>query len=638
MPKFWFWLVVLVPALAYTLLLIFSPGRVLGWERAASVSLAQVWPLALGFVLYAIIGHFAFQLTQSHTRRRTMAFFLALFFVGSIGLQIAATAVVEPYPLRGIMHRQYSQFSSGYFTVGARIADAAEFIDHFVDTAPTFPIHPRFNPPALPLVFWASTRLASSFPTLAQSLAPTLRPLACFDELPTPLSDTQILGGFIGSVIEILLATLVLVPLYGFVSRNFGQRAGLLAAWLYPITACMLMWVSRFNRAYPLLAVAAIWLCDLALASPPPAPVRRIAFFFLMGLVLALGLFFTVANAALLPLAGLYALVRVWERQQSPIAVAARLTRQLVTPLATVALGFTSFWAVLVVGFGFDPIGSYRTTMNQHFTLDRPYWPWALYSALDIFNFIGLPLAAIASLAMWRKWAALAAAFSVPIAIMAVTRLAHDETGRLLMYFAPLAVALAAAYLHDKSAAIRGVVIGATLVQLFVHIVLLRVIGYGTDPLTVPNATLPVDAVRAEIRYERAGQVQLLGYNLPQSLKAGAHNAITLYWKLDSTAPLTTSYKVFIHIAPDLEDQSRVVNADGKPLNWALPTTCWQPGATLADRYEFVVDANAQAGEYLVLVGLYNEFSNQRAHIHTAQRAKHNAVALPQRLRVVAQK
>ena len=629
-----FWAAVLGPALVYTAALILGQQRVLGWERAQSITLAQVAPLALAYGIYLLMGHLLFNGTTDQTSRKTIGLYLIMLCITGIGLQIAATAVVEPYPLHGILQRQYSQFSSGYFTVGARIDNAATFLANFVHNAPSYPIHPQFNPPAIPLVFWFSTRLAEWLGPLNATLGPALRPLACFDELPTPLSDVQIVGGLIGSLIEIVLATVVVFPLYGFTRRLAGRRAAMLAAWLYLTTACVLMWVSRFNRAYPLIVISCLWLCEMLIQRLTQPNKGRFVPALLIGLLLALGLFCTVANAPMFVIIGVYLAVRVWQHHARAAPLLRRDIAHWGLQLAAIALGFVVFWAVLIIGFHYDPIGTYRASMNQHFTLDRPYWPWALFSALDIFNFIGLPIVAIAVLTLWRKQPALAAAFIAPIAILSITRLAHDETGRLLMYFAPLAVALAASHLSTQSAPIRSIVIGVTVLQLFTHIALLRVISYGTEPLSILSATLPADLIPTNIRFERNGEIELLGYTLKSTLKPNDAANITYYWKLDSTEPLSHSYKIFTHVAPALDDQTRVANADGKPLNWALPTTCWRPGIVLRDPHSFTVDANAAPGDYLVLVGLYSEFTNQRAFVNTAQRAMNNAVELPQKLAV----
>ena len=633
-----FWLAVLGPALVYTAALILGQQRVLGWERAQSITLAQIVPLALAYLIYMLMGHLLFIGTTESTSRKTIGLYLALLCIAGIGLQIAATAVVEPYPLRGILQRQYSQFSSGYFTVGARIDNATTFLAEFVNNAPNYPIHPRFNPPALPLVFWFSTRLAEALGPFSASLAPALRPLACFDELPTPLSNVQIVGGLIGGLIEIALATVVVFPLYGLTRKLAGRRAAMLAAWLYLATACVLMWVSRFNRAYPLIVITGLWLCEMLVQRLTQPSRSKLLPAVLIGLLLALGLFCTVANAPMFAIIGIYLAVRVWQSREHAAARITPITRHEITQwllqIGAIGIGFGLFWAVLIVGFHYDPIGTYEASMNQHFTLDRPYWPWALYSALDIFDFIGLPVVAIAVLTQWRKHPALAAAFIVPIAILSITRLAHDETGRLLMYFAPLAVALAASTLYTQSVPIRSIVIGITVLQLFTHIALLRVISYGTEPLAVPSAALPADLIPTHIRFERDGEINLLGYTLTPSLKPTDSADITYYWELDSTQPLSHSYKIFTHVAPTLEDQTRIANADGKPLNWALPTTCWRPGVVLRDTHSFTVDANATPGDYLVLVGLYSEFTNERVFVNTAQRAMNNAVELPQKLAV----
>jgi hypothetical protein len=102
-----------------------------------------------------------------------------------------------------------------------------------------------------------------------------------------------------------------------------------------------------------------------------------------------------------------------------------------------------------------------------------------------------------------------------------------------------------------------------------------------------------------------------------------------LYWKLDSAEPLPTARNVFVHVADTPQDEYRVVNQDGRPANWTLPTTCWRPGQVVHDPHVITVDPNARPGEYQVLIGLYDEATGERAFVHTAQIAVANAVALP---------
>ncbi|MEO6061174.1 MAG: hypothetical protein ABIQ99_04455, partial [Thermoflexales bacterium] len=78
-----------------------------------------------------------------------------------------------------------------------------------------------------------------------------------------------------------------------------------------------------------------------------------------------------------------------------------------------------------------------------------------------------------------------------------------------------------------------------------------------------------------------------------------------------------------------LDDTERIASVDEKPLNWALPTTCWVPGLLIRDTHPFDVDANARPGTWLALLGLYSEETGERAKVFEAQRAIAGAVELP---------
>jgi hypothetical protein len=218
---------------------------------------------------------------------------------------------------------------------------------------------------------------------------------------------------------------------------------------------------------------------------------------------------------------------------------------------------------------------------------------------------------------------------------------ARGETGRVWMYFAPLAVALAAIYLSEHRRVRQSVVVGLVVVQAVFHIGLLRMLTYGIDPLTVQDAAPPATLIPTEVRFGRQGEMQLLGYTFGRperpSLTAqpGEFAPVTFYWKLDSSQPISSSYHVFVHIASSLDDTTRVVNHDNVPVNWTLPTSCWRPGQVVRDEHDFAIADDAQPGEYVVLTGLYDH-TNQREFIYQAQAARDNAVALPVKLTVAA--
>jgi hypothetical protein len=96
--------------------------------------------------------------------------------------------------------------------------------------------------------------------------------------------------------------------------------------------------------------------------------------------------------------------------------------------------------------------------------------------------------------------------------------------------------------------------------------------------------------------------IRLLGYRLSdETLTPGATLQVTLYWT--ALATMDTDYTVFVHLlGPEgiLRGQE-----DSPPLDGTWPTSAWQPGELLVDRYEISVDPQAPLGVYMVRVGMY---------------------------------
>lgn len=633
------------PALAYIVALITGQGYVLGWPRADTVTLREALPLALAYAAYILFVYVA-MIGPAADRIPGWAKWIGLI-IGSIALQIAATAVVEPYPLRGILFRQFSQVSSGYFTVGARWDNPAEVFAHYVQQSQSWPIHPRNQPPGLMLIFWGTTQMAALFHSVSASLASAFRPLTCFDEGLTPLSDAQVMGGALGAVIEFAVATLAIVPLWSLARRLSNARSAWLAAALYPMTACMLAWVSRWDRSFVYVSIGGIALIESMLdAARTGRRTRAIVSALALGALLAAGIFLAYKLTPVFLALGLYALARADQLRRAEASAWSRRWLASTAIYGLIAAGvMVVIWAGFVLATGFDFVKHFTSSVGFHSGMERPYWPWALYSALDVFNHIGLPLAMVALLWGWRRWYPLALAFFGTLFVLSVFRITHDETGRLLTYLAPLGIALAAMALGDGIPILAGnarpnlatprgsraalAVIALAAAQIFVHLALLRVISYGVDPLTLAPANVPANMTLTSIRFGPAGELRLVGFELPDSLTPGQHADAVLFWRLDAERAPETSYKVFIHVASTLDDAERIASVDEKPLNWALPTSCWVPGLLIRDSHPFDVDATARPGKWLALLGLYNEQTGERIKVFEAQRAVAGAVELP---------
>ena len=641
-----------LPTLLYIGALFLDPGRSLVlWERTPQFDWANTWPLILGLGAYSLLVHQIFvRLPESPSRPQIIVILFGTLIAGLL-LQTAAVHVVEPYPLRATLLRQYSPFTGGYWNIGTRVENLSQFLDSFAEQMPRYAVHAQRHPPGLPLIFWVGNKFFELAPALAANIAAPLRPLACFDPLAIQLSDIQIASGAFGVLIESLLAWLIPSALFMFVRRISNTRTALLAAMLYPLVPGALAWTSQFDRGFGLITVLGLYGCERMLGRTDLQSGRSSPIWALFtGVVFSVGTFMSIGNAPIILIGALYMAARLWQQE--------RLTqwRWRLVQAVLVLIGVASLW-LLSLPTGFDPLGMYRVIMQTHLDLDRPFWPFVVWHAWDIITFIGIPFVMLALVAIKQpkspaQSAVLMSCFGT-LLILCLAHVARGETGRVWMFFAPLPVVVAALYLcrgvpsSDRPSS-AGHSRQFTLITLLALLVLqgsaqmgwLRFIGYGVDSATVVDAVVPTSITATNIRYGRDGQIALLGFEAQPSLKPGDYSDITLYWQLDSAQPLTRSYKIFVHYAPTLDDlgnlnnTKRIVNQDGIPMNWNLPTTCWRPGQIVRDQHGIRIDPSAQPGDYLALLGLYEETSGEREFVHTAQQAKDFAVALPIKIRI----
>jgi hypothetical protein len=104
--------------------------------------------------------------------------------------------------------------------------------------------------------------------------------------------------------------------------------------------------------------------------------------------------------------------------------------------------------------------------------------------------------------------------------------------------------------------------------------------------------------------------IRLEGYSVaPADPRPGDIVQVTLFWRAD--AAIEQRYKVFVHIYADV-NQPPVAQQDGEPVGGLVPTTAWPPGEVVADNHGVLLPASLPPGEYQVMVGLYELFTNAR--------------------------
>ena len=103
--------------------------------------------------------------------------------------------------------------------------------------------------------------------------------------------------------------------------------------------------------------------------------------------------------------------------------------------------------------------------------------------------------------------------------------------------------------------------------------------------------------------------IELVGYTFDVvDTRPDGSIGLTLIWHV--TGPIESDYSVFCHLTDD--DGKIWGQADGVPVEGAMPTTAWMAGEYVMDQYVIPIRADAPAGDYQLWVGMYDPATEQR--------------------------
>ena len=135
-------------------------------------------------------------------------------------------------------------------------------------------------------------------------------------------------------------------------------------------------------------------------------------------------------------------------------------------------------------------------------------------------------------------------------------------------------------------------------------------------PVKVYGANLPV-APQHTVNALLGEGATLLGYDLElpgAGLQPGGQFTLTLYYQGQNS--IDTDLTQFIHLFDPA--MGMAAQYDAPPLNGANPTSTWQPGEIVVDRFSLRVAEGASPGVYTLGVGMYNSLDGIRAPVTDA--------------------
>lgn len=112
-----------------------------------------------------------------------------------------------------------------------------------------------------------------------------------------------------------------------------------------------------------------------------------------------------------------------------------------------------------------------------------------------------------------------------------------------------------------------------------------------------------------QVSFNLGDEIELIGYDLDTSqAQPGGTVYLTLYWQ--ARREVHRDYTVFTHLI-DSEDEIWA-QMDNPPRGGNYPTSFWDPGEVISDRYEIPLPSDTPLGEYLIEVGLYLPSTGER--------------------------
>jgi hypothetical protein len=110
-----------------------------------------------------------------------------------------------------------------------------------------------------------------------------------------------------------------------------------------------------------------------------------------------------------------------------------------------------------------------------------------------------------------------------------------------------------------------------------------------------------------------APQMLLLDYEIRGPSDITPTLTLTLTWQ--ALGPVTGDYTVFVHLLAS--DDAKAAQIDTRPCGGECPTTSWQPGEIVVDRYDLALRPapDALPGPYRLAVGLYLLSTGERAAV-----------------------
>jgi len=581
-------------------------GEALGWQWAIRPPQPR---------LLILLGALALYLLGAGLAQHRDSWALAWAVLGAGGLALALLAVWHDWPLVELFHRTISPTATGPLAVAAW-ADWSEprygVWSQAMPALHDFSRHVALSPPGLPWLMRATQEGLALWPNLSATLQTPLLDDQCASTVFLSYTPAERASAWLGILMP-LGAGLAVLPLGAVARRWYGAAWARRLALAYPLIPALALFAGSWNTLYPLGALLALW----AFLRGADARLRP-AWLAFSGLVYGLLCF---ANFSLVPLALLLGwlalLLTLWPspnplQTPSPNPLSTR-GRGFYPPSPLVGegpgmgggiraallmglwfgLGALLPWAAYSLATGDSPLALLAVAFDQHFDLayDSPLW-----AAMHLWEWAvmgGLPIVALALLSLRPGPQAhplalrLAWALLLSLLILILAHVARGETGRVWLFFTPLAL------LAIRTHSLDGTRSGWPL-WLALACMLLGLSGWLTmsaDDVQPRPAAPQLEAAAWQPINADFGPFRLLAW---AGERRAEGLALRLLWQADERMS-QPYWLAALPVAPD--------GGPGAPLVWQpaatrYPTTCWRLGESWSEEVVIPLPAAAPAGAW----------------------------------------
>jgi len=579
------------------------------WPRYAEPPYGRLWLPSSALLLYLVLFVWIDRLDAARLSWRRRVALLVALMLAALLVQGGVLYLARPEITTLLFERNASPLADGYYTAALTVDDVGNFLQSYPARMPTFlSDHARTHPPGFPLLHWVAWHTLGRW----SPLRTWVRWHACPTLRVNGLAADQMTSVLVVGLATPLLSALALLPVYALARRRGGIRAGLRAAGIFALVPAFTLFAPQMDQLFPLLTGLILWAFVVGWER------QRLGWLLASGLLLSLATFLSLGLAALALWLSLYAVAR-W------LAGSPGWTwRRLAAAGLAVGAGTAALWLICWLTLGLDPLAVVRTGVAQHFEIvtgRRDYRLWVGYNFYDFAAFLGLPLAFLFAARVltsfryaagrhWHKVDAVAAATALTLLILDLSGTSRGEVARLWLFLTPPAVLAAVSLLKDRrSLTTLAVLQAASLLVFGLSLNVVPIVPLPTLERTQPAEPPPP---QHQTQATFGDQIELLGYDLTSStIHPGETFGITLHWR--TLVEPQRSYKVFVHLldpAGTLRAQ-----ADGVPVNWTIPTTCWVRGETIADPYTLALPLKAPPGDYALSLGFYDEATKERLRV-----------------------